>query len=83
MCADGRYRHNVLRSMQAHERALQARSISVEMRLIAQQCVEEARALRQQAHQEHLERLRRITTSKTAVEKSPAPPHQNTSALPQ
>jgi hypothetical protein len=80
MCADERYLHNVRRSMEAAEQALQARSLAVEMRLIAQQCAEEARAVREQAQREHLERLRRITSSKTAVEQSPAPPDKNTSA---
>ena len=80
MCADERYLHNMRRSMEAAEQALQARSLAVEMRLIAQQCVEEARAVREQAQGEQLERPRRITSSKTAVEQNPAPPDKNTSA---
>ena len=80
MCADERYLHTVRRSMEAVEQALQARSIAVEMRLIAQQCVEEARAVREQAQRAHFERLRRITSSETAVEQNPAPPDKNTSA---
>jgi len=83
MCADERYLHNLRRSMDAAEQALQAQSLAVEMCLIAQQCVEEARAIREQAQREHLERLRRITSSKTAVEQSPALPTRTPPPPPQ